>query len=393
VAVTSHVDIVIIGAGVAGATLAASLAPQGLRILLVDAQTAPVWTAATHDLRVLAISPASQRALSQAGVWDDIAAKRVSAYQHMQVWENDLQRDAIRFSATDARTPALGHIIENNLIVSSLLAKLTSFDNVQSLFGTSVNNITFMPEQALVELANGQTVTTQLVVGADGARSKVRTLADIDSHGWPYNQQAIVATVAHTGSHQHTAWQRFLPTGPLAFLPLADGRSSIVWSTTPEQAAQLTQCDASEFCQQLSAAIAAPLGEITATSQRGCFPLQLQNAAAYTQARCALIGDAAHSIHPLAGQGGNLGILDAAELAAVLLRAVQQRHDLGAHSILRRYERVRKTQNLRMAAVTDGLYRLFGTALPVAGWMRRMGLARVNNQALLKQQLMQVALH
>lgn len=385
-------DIVIVGAGVAGATLAAMLAPHGLRIVLIDAHTPPTWAEDAYDLRVLAVSPASQHVLTQAGVWQTIAAKRVSAYQHMHVWEKDNGSGALHFSAAEVNVPALGHIIENNLLVDALLAKLQTFDNVQCHFSTAVSKITWLPDQAQVELDNGQQLRAQLIVGADGLRSKVRELAEIDSNGWLYDQHAVVATVTHLTSHQNTAWQRFLSTGPLAFLPLVDGRSSIVWSTTPAQANALLACDEAAFCQQLSTAIAPHLGAITASSQRVRFPLQLHHAQSYTQPRCALIGDAAHSIHPLAGQGGNLGILDAAALAKVLLRAQQQQHDVGAHTVLRRYERARKTQNLRMAVVTDGLYRVFGTAQPLAGWLRGAGLAQVNQQTLLKQQLMQVAL-
>ena len=232
----------------------------------------------------------------------------------------------------------------------------------------------------------------RLLVGADGAQSRVRHFARVQARGWPYDQQALVATVATERSHRETAWQRFLPNGPLAFLPLHDGRSSIVWSTTPEQARQLLAEDEESFCRQLEQAFAATLGRIESCGERAAFPLRLQYVDSYVQPGLALIGDAAHTVHPLAGQGVNLGILDAASLAEVLLEARAQGKDIAALKVLRRYERWRKGHNLMMMAAMDGFKRLFGATWEPLRWMRNAGLNLTNALPPVKQLIMNQAM-
>jgi 2-octaprenylphenol hydroxylase len=212
------------------------------------------------------------------------------------------------------------------------------------------------------------------VIGADGPRSRVRQQASIDLTAWGYAQQAIVATVAPEQSHASTAWQRFLATGPLAFLPLADGRCSIVWSVDSEQADILLAHEDARFLEALATAFGDRLGAVVATSTRAAFPLQRAHAKRYVDSRIALIGDAAHTVHPLAGQGVNLGLLDAAVLAEVLLDADGAGRDIGSVPVLRRYERWRKGDNLAMLAVTDGLKRLFGNSMVAVARMRNLGL-------------------
>jgi 2-octaprenylphenol hydroxylase len=223
-------------------------------------------------------------------------------------------------------------------------------------------------------LDDGREFPTRLLVGADGAQSKVRQLAGIDTRGWNYEQKAVVGNVRTAEPHQATAWQRFLPTGPLAFLPLQDGRCSIVWSTTPEQVDALLALDDAAFAEALAEAFDRRLGEIIEVGPRGAFPLRLQHTRDYVKPGLALIGDAAHVVHPLAGQGVNLGLLDAATLAEVILDAITAGQEIGAFRVLRRYERWRKGDNLLMLGVMDGFKRLFSNPLPPVQLLRNLGL-------------------
>jgi 2-octaprenylphenol hydroxylase len=229
-------------------------------------------------------------------------------------------------------------------------------------------------------------------VGADGRDSRVRTFAGIGVHGWAYDQQAIVATVRTAGPHEDTAWQRFLPGGPLAFLPLWDGRSSIVWSAPAAQTEALMALDEAAFAQELTIAIDGRLGEVLDVGPRGAFPLGLMQVDAYVAPRIALVGDAAHTIHPLAGQGVNLGLLDAAALAEVVGAAASQGRDPGGLSTLRRYERWRKGHNLAMALAMDGLKRLFGVNWTPVRLARSLGLNLTDRAALLKRLFMRQAM-
>jgi len=257
----------------------------------------------------------------------------------------------------------------------ALWQRLQNVDNVSLICPAACTGLRRERDRMHVQLADGRTLSARLVVGADGAQSRVRQLAAIPTHGWHYDQHGVVATVRTEYSHRETAWQRFLPSGPLAFLPLHDGRCSIVWSTAPQQAARLTQLDQIEFCDELGRAFDHKLGRILECGERAVFPLRLQHTERYVAPGLALIGDAAHVVHPLAGQGVNLGVLDAAALAEVILDAHAAGKDIGDFTVLRRYERWRKGDNLMMMAVMDGFKRLFGSDWRAVQTLRSAGLS------------------
>ncbi|MDX1654232.1 MAG: UbiH/UbiF/VisC/COQ6 family ubiquinone biosynthesis hydroxylase, partial [Candidatus Competibacteraceae bacterium] len=293
----------------------------------------------------------------------------------------------IHFDAADLGEPQLGWIIENRLIQAALWARAEAFANVQLLCPAQLEWLAVEDDRIRLRLGSGRYLSSRLLVGADGARSRTRILTGIAAGGWGYHQQAVVAVVATERSHRETAWQRFLPTGPLAFLPLADGRCSIVWSTTPEQAGKLLALEEGDFAAELAAAFGHRLGAITKVGPRGAFPLGLQYALGYVRPRVALVGDAAHVIHPLAGQGVNLGLLDAAALAEVLGQALAEARDPGALGVLRRYERWRKGDNLLTMGTMDIFKRLFGNQLAPVRWLRNAGLLLTDAATPMKNQL------
>ncbi len=397
-------DVIIVGAGMVGATLACALGNSALRVVLLEAKPWPPEVTAHDevDLRVSAITHASQRVFSAVGVWPGMMARRMGAFREMHVWDTGnanahVYNGEIHFDSAEIGENTLGYIVENRIIQAALLERLRTFDNMTLLCPASVISITTAAESVQVGLTEGRLLTARLIVGADGAHSNVRQLAGITTHGWSYAQKGVVATVQTELPHRDTAWQRFLPSGPLAFLPLHDGRCSIVWSTTPEHADALVAMNETAFLVALDHAFASHLGGqlgkmIASPGPRAAFPLSLQHATAYTAPRLALIGDAAHTLHPLAGQGVNLGVLDAATLAEVLLDARRFGKDIGAHGTLRRYERWRKGDNLAMLAVMDGFKRLFSNDFVPLHWLRNSGLRLVHRATPVKNLIMRHAM-
>lgn len=386
-----HHDVVIVGGGMVGATLGCALARQGRRIAVIEArEPAPFDPAADYDLRVSAISRASQRIFEHLGAWPGMLARRASPYAHMHVWDATGNGE-IHFDCAELGEPNLGHIIENRVIQDALLERLKHEDNVSWLCPASLAALTVEADGARLTLEDGRELRTPLVVGADGARSKVRELAGIDVARQAYGQRGVVATVATEKPHAATAWQRFLPTGPLAFLPLADGRCSIVWSADDARAEALMAMDDASFARELGAAFGHRLGGIVSVSPRAAFPLAGSQAAAYVRPRIALVGDAAHTIHPLAGQGANLGFLDAAALADVLA-GVPAGGDLGHHALLRRYERARRGDNVLTMRAMEGFKLLFGNDLAPLTWLRNTGLALTNRAGPVKHELIRRAM-
>lgn len=371
----SGYDLIIAGGGMVGSALACALGTADLKIALLEGLPLErIRPGEKLDSRVSAISHASQRIFAAVGAWDGMTAWRVSPFRDMRVWDAT-GFGQIHFDSVAIGEPLLGWIIENRVIQFALLERARQLPAVELLCPAALETAQALDNGCWwVRLNDGRELTTRLLVGADGAQSRVRQLAGIKTSGWGYGQTAIVANVRTTEPHQETAWQRFLPTGPLAFLPLADGRCSIVWATPPEQADALLVLNEAEFAEALAEAFDQRLGAIVEVGPRAGFPLRLQHARAYVQPGLALIGDAAHVIHPLAGQGVNLGLLDAATLAEIILDAVAAGHDFGSLKALRRYERWRKGDNLLMMGVMDGFKRLFGQAPPPVRLLRNLGL-------------------
>jgi 2-octaprenylphenol hydroxylase len=349
------------------------------------------WPAGEIANRVSALSHASQRILSRLGAWEPICGLGVSAYRSMYVWDAG-GSGHIRFDAADVGEPDLGHIVENRVIQLALWQRLEAHDSVTLCCPDRVAHFDLAGERVEIALDDGSQWRAALLVGADGRDSAIRAAAGIATRGWPYDQNALVANVRHTLPHEETAWQRFRTDGPLAFLPLADGRSSIVWSTAPKRAASLADLAEADFCHLLGDAFEQRLGPILETGPRGVFPLRLQHAHHYVLPRLALVGDAAHSLHPLAGQGVNLGLLDAAALAEVVLAALSAGRDPGALHALRRFERARKGENIAMLGAMDGFKRLFSNDLLPLRLLRNTGLDLADRIGPLKGFFLQRAL-
>ncbi|MFF7707432.1 2-octaprenyl-3-methyl-6-methoxy-1,4-benzoquinol hydroxylase [Pseudomonas sp. NPDC007930] len=375
----TQAEIVIVGAGMVGSTLALALHRQGVEALVIDGGATaaqPFDAAAAFEPRVSALSAASQRLFERLGVWAGMAARRTSPYSDMHVWDGS-GTGRIHFSAASVQAEVLGHIVENRVVQDALLDALNAA-GVALVGQARLEQLRHSGDDWLLTLSNGQQVRTPLVIAADGANSAVRRLAGCATREWDYLHHAIVTSVRTEQPHRATAWQRFTDEGPLAFLPLLrEGQQqwcSIVWSTTPAQAEQLMALDTPAFCQALGGAFEQRLGAVLEADPRLCVPLRQRHAKRYVQPGLALIGDAAHTIHPLAGQGVNLGLLDAAVLAEELLHARRRGEALADERVLSRYERRRMPHNLALMAAMEGFERLF-QAEPVAlRWLRNTGL-------------------
>jgi len=384
-------DVIIVGGGLVGLSLAASLGKDDFSVAVLEARQPVIdWPAGSVDLRVYAITRESQKLFELTAAWSAMLPK-AGPFRDMHVWDAGGNGD-IHFSSADLGEPYLGHILEARVIEKALLDVLDELPCVQHFCPASVTAFNELEDRQQVELEDGRMLSAGLLVGADGKHSRVRDHAGIHARVSDYGQQALVAVVTTERSHEETAWQRFLPTGPLAFLPLADGRSSIVWSASSERAEQLLKLDATDFCAELGLAFDRRLGTITACGERVLFPLQRQYAEHYVAARIALVGDASHVIHPLAGQGVNLGLKDVRELADTLRDARGRNRDIGSLSVLRRYERARKGDNMAMMLAMDGFKYLFGSPVAPLRWARNLGLNLVDGAQPLKNQIMRSAM-
>ncbi|WP_034578886.1 UbiH/UbiF/VisC/COQ6 family ubiquinone biosynthesis hydroxylase [Carnimonas nigrificans] len=400
-------EVAIVGAGMVGATLALLLAEAGISVALIDAGEYSLrWKKAQLDNRVSAITAASRALFTSLGVWPDIAKRRIAPYQHMQVWDSEGLGE-INFSASDVAASELGHIVENSAIVDALNEALAKNERVTGLFGHQVTALEwYEPEDTprpytegkrSLTLDDGRQVVAPLVVGADGGRSMVRRMAAMEVNEYPTGQQAIVASVHHQLSHDNTARQVFLPTGPLAFLPIAspvEGEywSSIVWSADSHEADRLRSLNDDEFAGALREAFEGRVGDILELRGRASFPLVQRHVRRYTLPGLALVGDAAHSLHPLAGQGANLGFLDVAVLAEELARAHQRGAALGDERVLERYARRRRMDNSAMLKLMDGFRLGFGSRQPLVRMARNLGLRSIDRFAPVKQAMIHQAL-
>ncbi len=388
-------EVAIVGGGLVGATLALMLARDGRvaaeRIVIIEpAPVAPPPAGSPIGLRVSAISPQNRARLAQLGVWQGLDATRIASYERMVVWHESVPPDSpdvLRFDAAEAGEADLGCIVENAALQAQLLRDCVARGIV--LLQDTLQSLRVDGEGAHLELAT-QSLVAELVVGADGAASAVRRMLQIAAGQHDYGQRAIVATVRGTRPHRDTAWQRFLSSGPVALLPLPGDQCSIVWSATEARADELLALAPAEFAAQLTDATAGVLGELALLGERAAFPLRRLAASRYVAPRVALAGDAAHVIHPLAGQGVNQGLEDAAALAASL-GARPPRESVGALAALRRYERERRAGNAMVGGVVDGLDRLFTGSTQPLSWLARSGLALVARSGLARRILVRQA--
>lgn len=382
-------DVVVVGAGMVGASAALALEREGLKVALVEDQPATAPSAGEPvDLRVVAIAPHAQALLAELGVWPAIAAMRASPYTRMEVTDALAQAN-LHFDASDYGWQALGHIVENRLVAGALWAALerSAVQRYQDRVAHHVSDA----QGVRVQLAGGAALDARLLIAADGVHSKLRADSLIGVDGAPYGQSALVAHIELERPHAQTAWQRFLPSGPLAFLPLLDGRASIVWTLPGERAQALSQAEEADFIAQLVRASDGRYGRLQLASARALFPLRLQIAQRFAAERLILIGDAAHVVHPLAGQGVNLGFQDVLALRDLVRRARARQRSFCAASDLARWARARRSEATLAARSFDALNRLYavhdGPLLP----LRALGLNLVDRLSPLKRKLAEQA--
>lgn len=384
-------DIIIVGGGMVGSALALALAPLGLQITIFEKQPfTPPLANAPFSNRVSAITRSSENILRAIHAWEYIDSSRIASYDSMDVWEDS---NHITFSAQEIGQTNLGYIIENDQILLALQQQLVTHDNITQIYGDNLVQLSQSDQQVTVTTTSGTTYCAKLLVATDGSNSWVRQQLATPVTAWNYHQDAIVATITTTKAHRFCAQQRFRSTGPIALLPLADPHTvSLVWSMDDQSSSALMQLSDDDFLQQLYQQFGDTLGGFTACTGRALFPLQLMHTHNYCSHRIVYAGNAAHTIHPLAGQGLNIGLTDIAALAQTIEEALQQQRDYGLTKTLRRYERWRKGENLAIMASMDLFKRLFGNPHPLVAKFRTSGLFVANKIPPLKRVFMRTAL-
>ena len=400
----SDFDIVIVGGGAVGSAVASLLgqinktvqgAKQQLKIALIESSEPPQFDPSQVDPRVAALTEKTRLIFEQIGIWNQVVAKRACAYKAMNVWDAE-GTGRITFDCQQVQQPNLGHIVENSALVSTLIDHLKQQSNIELYCPANIVDFQLQQDAITLTLDNHSVLSAQLLIAADGANSAVREHFQFATKQWDYGQHAIVTTITTENPNQLTAWQRFMPTGPLAFLPLNnigdDHCCSIVWSQDTTEAKRLMALEDDQFCQQLSRASEHCLGEVLKIEKRHLIPLRQSHATDYVMPRVALIGDAAHSIHPLAGQGANLGFSDAQVLAEEIAKAFARDLDLGDESVLKPYQRRRKPENLATMAAMEGFKRLFGSQNSTLRLLRNYGLSAINGLGAIKNKLIKQAM-
>ncbi|ROR98855.1 2-octaprenylphenol hydroxylase [Sinobacterium caligoides] len=401
-------DVIIVGGGLAGSSLAAALANSPLSVAMIE-QVEGDYTMPEaepgidhYDPRVSALTAKSQRFLMTLGAWDGIEAARLASYRQMRVWDGE-GTASLEFSAAEVGCSQLGHIVENRVTVAALMQRVMAARNIEIIAPAKVTQLHPLEEADAaageacwaLELADGRNLSAALVVAADGAVSPLRAQAGLQTREWDYHHHGLVCSVQTEQVHRATAWQRFTDEGVLAFLPLAGDDQhycSIVWSVPAERAAALLALSDVEFCTELERQFESTLGAITSVSKRFSFPLRQRHAKEYYRDGLVLVADAAHTIHPLAGQGINLGLKDTEVLAEELLRAQKRGVGLGSRATLSRYQRRRMADNLRMMALMEALKRLFARRELSVRWLRNSGMRLVSRISLVKRLLIKEAM-
>ncbi len=394
-------DIVIVGGGAVGSVAACLMAQivnnsdKQLKIAVVEAQLPSAFDPSQVDPRVAAVTEKTRLIFEEIGIWQKVVDKRACAYKAMNVWDAE-GTGRITFGCQQVQQPNLGHIVENSALVSTLMEHIQHQPNIELFCPANIVDYRLQQNGITLTLDNHAELSAQLLIAADGANSMMREHFQFATKQWDYGQHAIVTTITTENSNQLTAWQRFMPTGPLALLPLDDIDSahccSIVWSQDSHEAERLMALDDKAFCKELSRASEHCLGEVLSTEKRFLIPLRQSHATDYVMPRVALIGDAAHSIHPLAGQGANLGFSDAQVLATEIAKAHARDLDLGDIIVLKRYQRLRKPENLATMAAMEGFKRLFGAQNPTLRLVRNYGLSAINGLGAIKNKLIKQAM-
>jgi len=386
-------DIIILGGGLVGLTAAHLCANQDLSVVVIEQGMPDVtWDVEKCAVRCSAISRKSQKIFEKIGVWQSMVAQRISPYRSMVVWDA-VGFSEITFDAVEVTEPDLGHMIENRIMAETLWKAAEQHPNITLRPTTHPKTLQVDPHCIRLETHDQVITQATLIIGADGAHSWLRKAAKVEVIQRDYHQWSLIATVKTDLPHQETAWQRFLPEGPLAFLPLLEPfTSSIVWTSTEEKIASLMLLPEKQFCQELAHAFDYRLGQVLSSSERQHFPLQMIHAKQYIQDRMVFIGDALHVIHPLAGQGLNLGLDDAWELAEIVATAKVACLDIGSRLVLRKFERARQGAIRTMMMTVEFLRRIFGSQLSLVVWLRNVGVDLVSRSGILKKKMIQAAL-
>jgi len=384
-------DVIVVGGGMVGATLACALGDSNLSVAIIENTPPPPFSAEqAHDLRVSALSIASKNILDHLGAWDGIIQRRYCPFQRMRVWETTGDTE---FCSAAIAHQELGYIVENRITQLALLDRLTAFNNIQFLCPVSIQTIHYTPgAHTELILSDGRVLSTPLIIAADGGQSKIRQAVSLGVTSWDYEQHAMVINVETGYAQQDITWQRFVPSGPQAFLPLSGCHGSIVWYNSFEEIQRLSRLPYADLKDELIAAFPVCLGQINQVLDTASFPLKRQHAQHYIKPGVALIGDAAHTINPLAGQGVNIGLLDAAALAEVILEAHANGLNIADVKVLKRYETMRRSENLKIMTVMDAFYLAFSNNILPLKIVRNLGLSMAERLLPIKNLVMRAAM-
>ena len=384
-------DVVIVGGGMVGAAVACCLGGSNLKVAVIEHEYPQVFDASQpHDLRVSALSIASKTILETVGAWQGIEAKRLCPFKRMRVWE---EAGDTEFCSENIGHSELGYIVENRLTQLALLERIEDFSNIELICPAQITQLNYsLHSDSELILNNGRTLSTKLLVAADGAQSKIRQGVNLGVTSWDYDQQAMVIYIETAYPQQDITWQRFVVSGPQAFLPLTGNFGSIVWYNSPDEIKRLKSLAPDVLKEELMATFPDCLGEVTRVISSTSFPLKRQHAQHYVKHGVALVGDAAHTINPLAGQGVNIGLLDAAALAEVIMDATKQGRNISDVSVLKQYEKMRHTENLKMMTVMDVFYQTFSNDFFPLKLLRNLGLGLAERVTPLKNKLMRGAM-
>ena len=384
-------DVVIVGGGMVGAAVACSLGGSDIKVAVVE-RTLPEAFDATqpHDLRVSALSIASKNILETIGAWGGVLRRRSCPFKRMRVWETAGDTE---FNSDDINYPELGFIVENRITQLALLERLVEFDNIELIAPAAIKNINYSgSEQTVLELEDGSELQARLLVAADGGNSRVRQTVGLGVNSWDYKQHAMVIYIETEYGQQDITWQRFVPSGPQAFLPLTGHYGSIVWYNSADEVRRLKTLSNEDLITELTATFPDCLGKVKQVLGVASFPLKRQHAQQYVKPGVVLVGDAAHMINPLAGQGVNIGLLDAAALGEVLIDARVKGENIDDITVLKRYEKMRRNENLRMMTVMDAFYRVFSNEVFPVKFFRNLGLGLAERILPAKNKVMRMAM-
>lgn len=385
-----EVDVLIVGGGMVGAALGCCLGGSDLSVAIVEATRPPAYEPEqAFDLRVSALSIASQLTMETVGAWQGVASRRLCPFRRMRVWESAGETE---FCAADINQALLGHIVENRVIQLAFLERIENLSNVRLFCPVSTRKIRYDAHGSSVELDDGSEISARLLIAADGGHSRVRQVSGIGVTAWDYRQHALVISVQTAYAQQDITWQRFVPHGPQAFLPLPGPHASLVWYHDADEIRRLGSLPDADLLAELQSAFPDCLGKVLRIDGRAGFPLQRMHAQDYVKPGLALIGDAAHMINPLAGQGANIGFMDAATLAEVIVTAANKGRDIATLAVLREYEKKRRRENLLMMTTTDLFYRVFSNDHLPLKIFRNAGLGLAQRLSPAKKWVMRYAM-